>query len=212
MAGDTELGDERLQDETLLDERANSGRYAELKPKQLFADYIKNRSDQKLKSIRDDLALVQAFIDERVSRLENRDGEQAWLEVRRLVGILSNSYSDSDMKSFCQAVREINKLVTQEVTLFGVVDEVTSLIERKARLIDQEARRILKTRELITRESAAKMMSGLLEIVGKHVRSSQVMGRILQDIDLAIGYDDSRNGDARSLSFSAARAKARKVE
>jgi len=158
--------------------RAGDGRYSGRLPSRLLARYEGAARDPELLSPRDDVALLDAEIRARLAEL--RDGEVpiAWAEVRKVVDELVGKQRTWDWTTMEKRLEELSGLVDRGLGHDRAFERVCGLIDRKARLAQQEHRRMVHLRQFLTIEEALLVAGALTEAFRRVVGEPETLAVI----------------------------------
>lgn len=165
------------------------GRYSKDLPSHLAARYEQARTDPDLLSLRDQIALVDAFIGELVSQFSSGESISAWKRLwktRQEAKLVKSADSSALLEQLCILIDEGNDQL-------HVMQEIGEQIDRSRTLRDSENKRLTQMQLMISAERASVLLGAVVSIVmtalQAHVSNDKLRRRIYADI--------SRNFESR---------------
>lgn len=163
--------------------RWKHGKYSKALPTRLLDDYEQQMSDPDLLTMRNEVALVDALIQDRLRTLAVGDSAALWIEATDKYQALRRALRTQDEQRATQLFDELNTLLQSGTENAHARRELLDLLERRRKLVESE-RRMLVDMGLMM--SAAELLSAIrliINILEEHVTDREIIARIWQDID-----------------------------
>jgi len=159
------------------------GKYSRELPPRLLRRYLESRNDPELLSLRDDVAVIEALIREKLASL--RDGETGpdWTAVLHQFEDLARSFRKWDWTKQRKALEDLGALLKdRQRTESATMAEIRDLIDQKARLAMAEHKRLFRLQQTMTVEQALTLASILADIVRRNVPDPKVLRAIQAEL------------------------------
>lgn len=163
----------------LTNEHIRTAMHAKHLPNRLIEKYEAFITDPEYISMRNEMALIDTRIADRLEMLDSSDAEKAWTQVRFVAGLLTKNDLTTD------DVKKCRDKLSEALNIHGeteVWEEVLELIERRRRLADTERRRIVEAQEMLTVQEANALIANIMNIVINRVKDLQVRRAIADDM------------------------------
>ncbi|MDP8910250.1 MAG: hypothetical protein M3N47_14310 [Chloroflexota bacterium] len=141
------------------------GRYSKDLPTQMLARYQVALDDPELLSVRDDAALLEARIREKLADLAGRSALPDWRDATERAERLAENLHAWDAARIEHEVRDLVRLLTQRRNDAAAFHEVRSLMDQKARLARQEHKRLIDLQQMIPVERAMLLIQRLSAVI-----------------------------------------------
>jgi len=159
------------------------GRFSRDVPTRLMSRYEQALADPELLSVRSDVAVLQALINEKLAKLEGPESEPAWERLQnQMVTFASAWKSDKTTPSENDAaIVAMLKTLQEGVGEMAVLNEIRSLMQQRAKLAHQEHDRLVDLQQYMTVERVMLIAAALADIVKRHVPSQDTLRAIHAD-------------------------------
>ena len=161
--------------------RYKHGRYSKVLPHHLLNQYESGLSDGDLLSLRDEVALVDALVMDRIKRLEG-DTDKAWMKLGAQYEAARRAATTGDREAMLQRFAAMANTINKGVTETEVKRELLDLIERRRKLVETERRMLADMGLLMTVSELHTVLALILEIITTHVTDTETRVAIGQDI------------------------------
>lgn len=141
------------------------GRYSRYLPERLLGRYEEALSDRELLGLRDDIALLQARIDQKLADLDTGESEAAWTVLASQVGALAAHWGTGDRDGVQHAVHAMQQTLERGLGEARAFEEIGALMRQKAALAKQEQARMVLLKQMISAEEALAMIAAITAIV-----------------------------------------------
>lgn len=162
------------------------GRRSRALPQHLLDRYEDALADSELLSIREDVALLTALIDDKLAQWANSNQGPNWQDVFNQIDMIVGSFRVWDWTRSEAELRSLASLVSERRNEAVVIDEVRSLMDQRARLAVQEHRRMIDLDQVLTVEQVMTIASALAAIVKEEVPDPAIHQRVQQRFTLAL--------------------------
>ncbi len=141
------------------------GRYSRHLPERLLGRYEEALSDPELLSLRDDIALVQARIDQKLADLDTGESRAAWAVLASQVGALAAHCRDRDHDQVEHTLHAIEQTLARGLGEAHAFDEIGALMRQKAALAKQEQARMVLLQQMLPVERALVMINTIAAVI-----------------------------------------------
>lgn len=163
----------------LASPNTKTGKYSKNAPTRLTANYQDALSDQKLMELREEVALLDAYIMDRLSRADHGDSGQLWR-------LLDKTYRDhydaiyvqADPAKISATITELRRLIQRGIADHTAWAEILEAIEQRRRLVESERKHMIQMEQLVSVEQMMLVAAQLLDSVRKNVTDRQQLGAI----------------------------------
>lgn len=138
--------------------------------------------------MREEIALLEARIQDLLSKCETRDSSERWKELEKAYFDLEaihtgarNIKPEDHARELKAALLHMKSLVRSGSEERANWAEISSLIEQRRRLAESEQKRLERMSQFISTTEAIGIITQVLESVKRHVASPQVRRLIGQD-------------------------------
>ncbi len=157
-------------------------RYNEELPERLQKYYQSAARDNDLLNMRDDIALIEAGIQDSVRRLSTKDPGELWIKARM-------TYRDLVLALRMQDDRESTRLMTLlgNTLEIGYTDalawqDIERKQEVKRKMVDTERKRMMDMQQVITTEDFMKVVGSLVDSIRRRITDEDILRYISDDI------------------------------
>lgn len=162
-----------------------TGRYARSVPVRLAADYDTARSDADLLALRDEIALLDARLNDLLTGVSNGEAGELWKRLkdalREYDDAARSSAKDAEGRK-SEAFGNIRWLVNEGYQEWMSWMEIRHTLEDRRRLVDSERARLKDMQQMISSESAMTLISAIVGAVQTHVRDRAALAAIANDV------------------------------
>jgi hypothetical protein len=155
-----------------------NGRHSKHLPTKLLAKYEESLADEELISLRDDVALVDAFISDALESINFDNCQAAWDGLE----LLHKQFWNGTTEDKLEAAREAFNIVKDGVEEWRKVGRIFPYIEQKRKLAESEMKRLKDLQLMIDAKQANTLIAALLESVNSNVSDKDARVRIANDI------------------------------
>jgi len=163
----------------LNDKQVTTARHIQHLPNRLIEKYEEFITDPEYISMREEMALVDTRIAERLEMIDSSDTEQAWIKIQRVKSILDKKNIKGEDILTCRAELERALEISADVSVWG---EVLELVERRRKLAETERRRVKDAQEMLTLQEANMFVATIMNIVMNRVKDPQTRRAIADDM------------------------------
>jgi hypothetical protein len=163
------------------------GRHSKYLPKHLLGAYLAARDDPERLALMDELALIDARLNDVLGRVDSGESGRLWTELRKTVAALEAAKRSGDVAVVATTLTTIVDLVTQGHDDAAAWQDVAGLIERRRKLVDSESKRQREAREMIHIEQAFGLMGMLVEAVRGHVTDPTALRAVAETFSRLTG-------------------------
>ncbi len=159
----------------------STGKYSKALPLALREAYERVRRDADLLSLRDDLAVVDARLDQLLQRIEETPDDSTIRSLVEGIGAAKELLSEDPAAALARL--DVILVALGRVQADGKVwAEILGTQEQRRKLADSERKRLEALREYVTRDRLLTLVAGLLECIARHVVDKKVLRKISTEI------------------------------
>lgn len=159
------------------------GRYSKSLPARLAARYAASASDPRLLELNQEIALVDARLEDMLARVDTGESGAIWTGLLSAKEELLAARRANDMPGQLAALALITDLITKGHADYRAWAEVGALLEQRRRLVESENKRRKDMQEFITSQQALTLMGAIVGIIKEHVTDRTQLNRIAHAID-----------------------------
>lgn len=165
------------------------GGYSKYMKLHLAQTYLETRDDPELLSLREDVALVTNRINELLERVQSGESGAAWKQIARLWKDFQRFRAAGNVPKMQEALELLNEPLAQGFADHAAWEELGLQLDRRARLADQEQRRLEKMQATLTVEEAMGLLGTVLDVLKRHVTDPEVLANIGADLEQLVTLD-----------------------
>jgi len=174
-----------------------TGRYSKHLPVRLMEKYDAARQDGNLLALRDDLALLDARMEDMLGRVDTGESGELWAslvaslaECQKCRLKLDSARRSGDAKkqteaesSLTDALDAMQLLAQGGLSDYAAWSEIKSLLEQRRKISETEQKRLVAMQQMITASEALLLQAALLDIIKRNVTDRDILSIISRDID-----------------------------
>lgn len=150
-------------------------------PKRLLDDYQASLDNPDKLVLDGEIALIDARLSDVLRRVDSGESGRLWSELRETVREYEAAQRARDTAAVALAVNTLVDLVKRGQHDSAAWGEVTSLIERRRKLVESERKRLVEAHKMIAVEQALGMMGLLIESVRRNVHDDDALRAVVAD-------------------------------
>ncbi len=158
------------------------GRYSKYLPTHLSDCYKKAVDDPELTDLRDEIALVTMYIQERLEKLRTGESAELYTVLGSLLDEFDNAIENEDFAESRRVIDLMKVTVRQGIRSYKQYEALQPMIEQRRRLVDSEARRLKDMGQTISLEQAYGLMLLIADIVKTHVTDQDTLAAITREL------------------------------
>lgn len=158
------------------------GRYSKHLPTRLAAKYEEAAADTELLALRQDIALLDARLEDLLGRVDTGEAGKLWQDAQSAFGKFRMAYELKEPKRLRAALVDLERAIGRGASDYAAWDEVTRLLEQRRRLVESERRRLVDMQQMITTERAMVLLAAVVETVREHVTDRAALAAISNDL------------------------------
>jgi len=181
--------------------RYKHGRYSKYLPDALTDRYHAAQSDPDLLSLREDVALLDTRISDRVQALDAGDSRQLWGQLSATYAAFIQAQRMGKTQEMAEALVKLGNLIKRGGSQGEVWSEIIGLLDQRRKLVESERKRLVDLQQMITTERAMTLVSAIVSSITEHVQDKGALSAIVADLR---GLLDQRNGVPARISSGGA--------
>lgn len=157
---------------------ATSLRYSKVLPERLLLRYQTAAADRELLVLREEIALVDARIEDLIRRVETGESGELWR-------LLQQTMAEAVKKPLATpetTLALVMELVDRGVADYQAWDEVSRAIEQRRRLAESERKRLVEAQQIITIEQSMALLGAVVEVVRDNIHDRKTLATISEGI------------------------------
>jgi galactokinase len=155
-----------------------TGRYSKAMPARLSARYSASQADPRLLELRDDISLVDARLEDLLSRVESGESGALWQRLMGARGDLIAAKKAGDQVGQVAALNLILDLIAAGHADYQAWREIGAALEQRRKLVESERKRLIEAQATLTSEQAMLLMGALLAAVKANVSDRSALSAI----------------------------------
>lgn len=157
------------------------GRYSKNLPTRMLASYDAARQDKDLLAMRDDLALMDARIEDLLARVDTGESGENWDALAAAMKGYRKAANDIER---AEAIDAVETIIWAGQSDYAAWREVRSVAEQRRKTSESEQKRLVAMQQMMSGEQATLLMGQILQIIKKNVTDRTVLAAVARDIGL----------------------------
>lgn len=160
-------------------------------PKRFKVAYTASLEDDDLLSLRSDIAISDARMQELVERLDSGESGARWEQVASITHGISEELGGDDpaLDKLSDFAGELTQLHIEQKGEERAWRELKSASQHRRKLVDTERQRMRDLQAYLTAEEALAIVGRIADTVIRHVEDKAALSAILHEIQLTTGND-----------------------
>lgn len=146
-----------------------TGRYSRDMPTRLLARYEQAQHDPELLSVKHDVALLQSVVEDRLAAWAAAQAGPDWGAVLDRVETITGNWRTWDFTRMERELRALAEAVGERQSEATILAEIRDLMDQRAKLAQQEHKRMLDLDQVLTVEEAIVLAQTIAAIVQKYL-------------------------------------------
>lgn len=164
------------------------GFYSKSLPLRLSGHYEEALADAELLSTRKDAALITAFVDEQLEKLDTGETGAHWARLQAAwAEYLKAGDRDRDHKLFY-----VGRLIEEGASEAEAMREIRSAVMARARLADSERKHLAESEQMMSAQQIVAIVATLSAAIIAEVVDREQRARILERFDRALSAGAAR--------------------
>jgi hypothetical protein len=160
------------------------GRYSKFLPTRLAAQYEEITGDDVICNVRENIALIAAMIQERLTELGEQTSAELWAKAVRIFEAAKGAIIENDETTLYIALDELGSVLKNGQGAQQKNQEILDLMMRSGNLTKVEITRIEKTGQFMTAREMLANGAQVIAILKKHVEPS-VLAKVSAELGIA---------------------------
>jgi hypothetical protein len=155
-----------------------SGMRRKFLPQRLLESYDEASEDKRLLELRRDLSLVEARINDLLSRADKGESGALWDKVKDTWLRYRRAEAGGNDRSMQAELLEMGEWIEKGFQDRATWEEIADLTERRRKLVESERRRLLEMHQMISVERVLALMEKVAGVIDEKIEDSQIKGAI----------------------------------
>lgn len=165
------------------------GRYSKYMPAPLGERFMNTHDDPELLSLQADVTLVTERINGLLERVSSGESGAAWKLLNRHWKDFRRFRSAGNVVKMQETLELLAEPLEQGIADHAAWEELGLQLDRRARLADQEQRRLEKLQATLTVDEALGLLGTVLDVLRRHVTDEQTLAAIGADLEQLVALD-----------------------
>lgn len=165
------------------------GRYSRYMKLRLAERYLETAKDPELLSLREDVALVTERIEQLLERVQSGESGAAWRLLKRHWADFRRFRTAGNVAKMQEMLELLAEPLEQGIADHAAWEELGLQLDRRARLAEQEQRRLEKMQATLTVEEAMGLLGTVLDVLKRHVTDQATLDAIGADLEQLVTLD-----------------------
>lgn len=158
-----------------------TGRYSRQMPTRLLERYQEGLADETLTDFNDDLAVIDARLDDLFSQMDEGGGKEIFAEIKDAYKSFKYANQDGDPQAMREALRRLDDAISRGSGESFLWTEVRNLQEQRRKIILAQAKHMQLTNQTVAVAKVNLLVSALLDSVRGRVNDPNVLNEINSD-------------------------------
>lgn len=169
-----------------------TGRYSKVIPTHLTEQYNQALTDPDILGIAEDIRLQDALLRNALDAMSRGEAGELWVQLKEQWSLYQKAKKDPKQNEQ-DALYMIGFLIKEGYQDYMARQEVRSMLQERARLVEAEGKRLERAQQTITTTQAMTLAQALLHAVLAHVSDRSTLASIQTDfVRLTSGADSRR--------------------
>ncbi len=175
------------------------GRRSTTLPARMLADFQEAMHDPTLLSLRGDIALADARVNDLLKRVDSGEAGTLWRQARTAMSKFKSARESQTMEAetkrhiMAEALDELDRIIVRGNSDYKAWEEVSKAMEARRRMIDSEHKRAVAMGQMMSAEAVLTLIDSITKVVNDvvgdpKVRSQVALG-IMSLIDKGASYE-----------------------
>lgn len=166
--------------------RFTDGRHFQYLPGRLLERYREARGDIDLLAMRDEIALLDARLNDLLERVDTGEAGRLWTEARLAYAGVVGAMRSGDSQSLVSATDRLGQALSAGQGDYAAWEEVQKTIDLRRKISEAERKRLVDMQQMVTAEEAMNLVAAIAETVKRHIHDAEIIERIATDINRLI--------------------------
>jgi hypothetical protein len=170
-----------------------TGKYSRFLPQRLLADYERILRDPDMTSLKDEVAMTDAAINDCLRRADAGDSSALWSRLHAAYAACTTAHTHGDVDAFGAAFTALGAAIEAGHEDAEVWAQIADLIDVRRRLVATESARLSALDGMVTVDAALSMVVALSEVVRARVDDEATRKDIADDLRRFLGPPADRS-------------------
>lgn len=165
------------------------GKHSKVLPQRMRADYDRAIADEELMSLRSEIAVIDARINDLLTRADSGESGRLWRQLSAQMQAVDAARNPETVEREMTKTRQLIHAGDADGALW---DEIREAVLTRERLVRSERKRLVEARLLISVEHAQLAMAMFVDAAKEAVGNDpKIMGKIVDAYTRITGYDET---------------------
>ena len=171
------------------------GRYSQALPRGLLTKYVQAQGDPRWLSLRDELALTDARIQDLLERLAAGETSERWQAVIAAHEELEGARPAKDTGRMAEALRRLGEAIHAGRDDLAVSGDLTAQIVLRQRLVEAQSRMMRDLHHMLGLDHVFALIDAVAALVREHVKDAAALRAIQEGLTRLLRAPASSDGD-----------------
>ena len=160
-----------------------TGRFSKYMPAHLAEKFREAASNPNLRSMDDDLALLETRLCDSVEKLGQPGGEEQWSDAVAAFRELKASNAANDLDGIESALTSLEEILEKGAASMGIWKEIRDTIQDRRRILDSMVKQEYTAKATMPLSEAMTLFAAMVGIIKERVLDRESLNAILGDIN-----------------------------
>jgi hypothetical protein len=175
------------------------GRHSQYLPGRLLERYKAARADIDILAMRDEIALLDARLNDLLERVDTGEAGRLWLEARLAYAGVVGAMRSGDSQAMVASVDRLGLAISAGIGDYAAWEEVHKTLDLRRKIAEAERKRLVDMQQMVTAEEAMNLIGAIAESIKREIHDPEQLARIATDINRLINKPVRRPDEADSL-------------
>lgn len=168
------------------------GRYSKHLPGRMLPGYRKSLRDENLLTLTEQIAILDARIEDLLVRSDSGEAGVLWVELRSTYRALQIANRDGNLDVARLSLVTLGDLITRGAVDSAIWLEIRSTFESRRKLVDTERKRLIDMEQLVSVDRMLEFVASLTDVVQQHVTDPDTLTAIAAGLARLLNTDRRR--------------------
>lgn len=157
------------------------GRRSKVLPRRLMESYQASLADPDRLVLNEELALLDARINDVLVRVDSGESGQLWAQLRQTWREYEVARKARDPAVMAQSVTMLGELISRGHADAAAWAELRQLVQERRKLAESERKRLVEAQQVVAVDQALALLGLMVDAVQRHVHDAGTLGAIVEE-------------------------------
>lgn len=158
------------------------GRYSKYMPTRLRAKYIEAQNDPELLVLRNEIAVLDAHIADRLSTVDVGGSARLFSRAREAFIGFRDALDRNDAETMRIHLQTLDRVLMQATGEYAGWEDIRASLEQRRKLVDTEIRRLEKLKHIVTAEELQTFLHAVAAIAKRVIKDQPTLHEFVREI------------------------------